>query len=238
MKKIMKTGSKMVVLGVAAHPDDLDYTASGTFSKWIEEDASCFFLVCTDGSKGSDDPDMTEEKLIAIRNKEQVKAAGILGLEDVFFLNHKDTELVADHNLKREITRYIRKLKPDIVVTFDPLMYYSVKSGYINHTDHRVVGHATLDAVYPLARDRLTFPEFEKEGYTPHKVRFVYLINFENPNVIVDISNTFSKKIKVLSSHKSQVTPESLKRTKERDKKLGNKHGYKYAEGFIKIELR
>src|SRR5271166_4583963 len=131
----------MNVLGVAAHPDDLDFGASGTFAKWAAQGASCYYLICTNGCKGSDDPKMTEQKLIKIRKAEQIAAGKVIGLKGVFFLGHNDTELVADIKLKKEIVRYIRKLKPDIVVTTDPTMIYS-KRGYINHTDHRAAGLA------------------------------------------------------------------------------------------------
>ena len=95
----------MIALGVAAHPDDLDFGASGTFAKWAKEGAECYYLICTNGCKGSDDPKMTEAKLIKIRREEQIRAGKVIGLRGVFFLNHNDTELVADLKLKKEIVR-------------------------------------------------------------------------------------------------------------------------------------
>lgn len=226
----------MIVLGVAAHPDDLDFGASGTFARWAEEGASCYYLICTDGSKGSDDPEMTEEKLVDIRIEEQKAAGKILGLKDVFFLRHKDTELVADIALKKEIVRFIRKLKPDIVVTMDPTLVYS-KRGFVNHTDHRAAGQAAIDAVYPLARDRLTFKEMENEGLPPHRVRFLYLVNFDNSNEVVDISRTIQTKLEALSCHKSQISEKSLDWIKERASSIGKEKGYEFGEGFVKLDL-
>src|SRR3989304_9104279 len=181
----------MIVLGVAAHPDDLEFSASGTFARWAREGAKCYYLICTDGSKGSDDPKMTGAKLILLRKAEQKQAAKILGVKEVFFLDHKDTELVADLTLKKEIVRFIRKLKPDIVVTTNPTFIYSRERGFINHTDHRACGQATIDAVFPRARERLTFPELEKEGLTPHKVKTLYLTSFDDPTNTLDITDTF-----------------------------------------------
>ena len=227
----------MVILGIGAHPDDLDFSASGTFAKWVKEGHSCYYLICTNGCKGSNDPKMTADKLKNLRKAEQRKAAKILGLKDVFFLNHPDTELVADINLKKEIVRVLRKLKPDTVVSLDPTFIYSAEAGYINHPDHRASGQAALDAIFPLARNRLTFRELEKEGLKPHKVKTLYLINPVNPTEIIDISDTIELKIKALLAHKTQISQETLERVKEWAKSLGKKHKIKFAEGFIKLNL-
>lgn len=227
----------LTILGVAAHPDDLDFSASGTFAKWVRKGAACYYLICTDGSKGSNDPKMTKEKLIALRKKEQKDAARILGLRDVFFLNHIDTQLTVDLTLKKEIVRFIRKLKPDAVVTLDPTFVYSRIRGFVNHTDHRACGQAALDAVFPMARDRLTFQELEKEGLSPHKVKLLYLTNFDDPSDIVDISDTIDIKIRALKAHETQVTKEAIARIKKWSGILGKKKGYRFAEGFIKLTL-
>ncbi|MEM3839260.1 MAG: PIG-L deacetylase family protein [Candidatus Micrarchaeaceae archaeon] len=226
----------MIVLGVAAHPDDLDFGAAGSFAKWAREGASCYYLICTDGSKGSNDPKMTEGRLIKIRRGEQLSAGKVLGLKGVFFLNHKDTQLAADLELKKEVVRYIRKLRPDIVVAMDPTLVYS-KRGFVNHTDHRAAGQAAIDAVYPMARDRLTFNELEKEGLSPHKVKTLYLINFDNHNEVIDITKTINAKIEALSCHKSQISEESLKRARKMASIIGKEKGYKYAEAFVKLEF-
>lgn len=227
----------MVILGIGAHPDDLDFGAAGTFAKWAREGHECFYLICTDGRKGSDDPKITEEKLIKLRRQEQEKVVKILGLKKAFFLNYKDTELEPNLKLKKDLVKFIRKLKPDIVVTLDPGYIYSRVRGNINHTDHRACGIAALDAVYPLSRDRLTFKELEKQGLKPHKVSSVYLTTFEMPNHIEDISDSFDLKIKALEAHKSQIKNKTLKMVKERALRLGAKKGFKYGEGFIKLSL-
>jgi len=227
---------KKIILGVAAHPDDLDFIASGTVAKWIKQGAIGYYLICTNGCKGSDDPKMTEAKLIKIRRREQIQAGRIIGLKDVFFLNHNDTELVDDLKLKKEIVYYIRKLKPEIVITTDPTFVYS-PYGFINHTDHRAAGQAAIDAVFPLSRDRLTFPEHEKQGLMPHKVKTLYLPNFDNSREIIDISDTIDIKLKALAAHKSQIDSATVKWVKERSGQIGKKLGYDFAESFIKLNL-
>ncbi len=227
----------MRVLGVAAHPDDLDFGASGSFARWANEGDSCYYLVCTDGSKGSDDPRMTEAKLARIREEEQRKAGRALGLKGIVFLGHKDTELVADIALKKEIVRQIRKIRPDIVVGMDPTLMYS-KKGFVNHTDHRAAGEATIDAVYPMAGNRLIFRELEGEGLRPHKVRRLYLINFDDSNEIIDITRTMDKKLKAISCHKSQISKEDLDQARQMAAVAGRTRGYKFAEGFVKLNFR
>lgn len=225
-----------IVLGVAAHPDDLDFGASGTIAKWAKEGSQCYYLILTNGCKGTHDPKMTEEKLIKIRRQEQINAGKILGVKDIFFLKHTDTELVNDLVLKKEITFYIRKLKPEIVITLDPTFIYS-SSGFINHTDHRMAGQAAIDAVFPMARDRLIFPEHEQQGLMPHMVKSVYLVSFDKPNKIIDISDTIDLKLKALGEHKSQVDNEAMTRIKKWSGDLGKKAGYDFAEGFIELNL-
>ena len=228
-----------IILAVGAHPDDMDFGVSGSIAKWASEGAIAYYLICTDGSRGSDDPKMTHKRLAEIRKKEQIDAAKVLGIKKVFFLDHTDTQLVCDLTLKEEIVRIIRTIKPNIVVTMDPTFYYSVGRGFVNHTDHRAAALATMDAVFPLSRDRLTFQEHEKEGLKPHKVEELLLINFDKVDYLVDISGTFDKKIKALSMHESQFAdfPAVEKRITERAKMLGKEKGFKFAENFIRIKL-
>ncbi len=231
----MKQKEKLVVLGVGAHPDDIDFGAAGTFAKFAKDGAECYYLICTDGSKGSRDPKMTHRKLAEIRVKEQKASAKLLGIKDVFFLDHKDGELVADINLRKEIVRYVRKLKPDIVITHDPSYIFSDR--FVNHTDHRAAGLATIDAVFPAARNMMTFPELREEGHEPHRVKEMYLANFGNPNFAVDISKFIDLKVKALSEHKSQGIGSNPGFVKEMAARMGKKWKYKYAEPFFRIEF-
>ena len=237
----MKTNK--VILAVGAHPDDMEFGASGTIAKWVEEGATAYYLICTDGSRGSSDPKMTHERLVKIRRQEQKEACKVLGVKKAFFLNHTDTQLIADLTLKEEIVRVIRMIRPNIVITMDPMFYYSTNFyggfGFVNHTDHRAAALATMDACFPLSRDRLTFQHLEKEGLKPHKVEELLLVGFEKRDYIVDITKTFSKKIKALSLHKSQFDnfKEIEKRVTKRARMWGKGKGYKFAENFIRIRL-
>ncbi len=227
-----------IILAVGAHPDDTDFGASGTIAKWIEEGATAYYIVATDGSRGSEDPKMTHKKLAAIRKSEQEEAAKALGVKKVFFLNHPDTQLVSDLKLKEEIVRIIRTVKPNIVITMDPTFYFD--QDFINHTDHRAVALAAMDAVFPLSRDRLTFLEHEKAGLTPHKVEEILFTSFGGGEFFVDISKTIDKKIKALSSHKSQFGnfADVEKRIRERAGEIGKKAGFKAAESFKRVAIR
>lgn len=233
---------KKVILAVGAHEDDMDFGASGSIAKYITQGWDAYYLVATDGSRGSSDSTMTHARLADIRKKEQLAAAKILGLKDVFFLGHTDTQLVADLQLKEEIVRIIRKTRPHVVITMDPTFYFYAgeEFNFINHTDHRAVGLATLDAVFPLARDRLTFPQHEKEGLTPWKTEELWLVNFTSPNFVVDISNTWEKKVEVLKQHKSQFSDVEafVKIMKQRATFFAKGKGFDYAENFTKIAIR
>ena len=237
MTKNLKTPK--TVLAVFAHPDDMDFSSSGTIAKWSKKGAHITYLVCTDGSKGSEDPKMTPQKLSAIRKKEQKAAAKVLGVKKVIFLKHHDGELVVNSKLKEDISKVIREKKPDVVITLDPTFLYSTKRGFVNHSDHRAAGQAAIDAVFPLARDRLNFPHHEKRGLTPHKTKSLLLVAMEDAEHFEDVTNTFALKLKALKEHTSQVLPdkEFQKRIRDRARMLGKKPKFHYAEGFKLIKL-
>jgi LmbE family N-acetylglucosaminyl deacetylase len=182
---------------------------------------------------------MTHEKLASIRREEQLAAGKELGLKDVFFLDHTDTQLVSDLYLKEQIVRIIRTVRPHTVITMDPTFYFysGPEFSFINHTDHRAVSLATLDAVFPLCRDRLTFPEHEKEGLAPHKVPELLLVNFTTPNHVVDISSVWDKKVEILKHHTSQFSDVNgfIKVMKQRSDFFAKGTGYTYAENFTRL---
>lgn len=230
-----------IILVVAAHPDDPEFGAGGTLAKYILQGANVYYVICTRGNRGSRHQQIDQDKLAKLRVEEQTRASQITGVKQVFFLDHEDGNLLADVNLKEEVTRFIRKLKPDMIFTHDPSWFYIFREDHaiINHHDHRQTGIATLDAVYPLSRDLASFPEHLDQGLTPHKVLEVCLFSFDNPNFLVDVTETFAIKIKAILAHKSQVDdPRKLReRLGERAAFLGAKIGTKYAEGFMKLLL-
>ena len=194
------------ILGVFAHPDDPEFFAGATFAKWAADGADITFVVATSGDKGSSDPQMTPDRLAQIREVEEREAAAVLGVRQVVFLRYKDGELFPTLELRRDITRLIRMKKPDIVVTLDPTVFWYGTRG-INHPDHRAIGAATLEAVFPTARDRLNFIELERdEGLAPHKALTVYIAGAAQPTLTVDVSNAIETQIRSLHAHKSQIS--------------------------------
>jgi LmbE family N-acetylglucosaminyl deacetylase len=223
---------------VFAHPDDAEFGCAGTVAKWVAEGIEMYYVVTTDGSKGSSDPEVSYEQLIQTRREEQLAAARELGVKEVEFLNHPDGYLQHTLELRRDIARAIRKYKPDRLISMTSERSFTI-SGYINHPDHLATGDATLAAVYPTARDRMTFPELITEGYEPHKVREVYVTGTESPDCWIDITDTIDKKIAALYKHASQVSdPEAQKWVRERAAQVAEGKDMQYAECFKVFYLR
>lgn len=228
-----------VVLGVAAHPDDLEFGMAGSVAKWVGEGATAYYAILTDGSKGSADRHVSSSDLIKIRRAEQQAAAKVLGVKEVFFFNYEDGCLECNLDVKKDIARVIRQVKPDVVMAMDPTMTYSVARGFVNHPDHRAAGQAALDAVFPLARDHLSFPELLAEGLEPHKTPTMLLVHFDNANYYIDISDYMDTKLKALDEHVSQIpnltaTHELLRGIAAQN---GKKCGCRYAEAFVRLDI-
>lgn len=228
-----------IVLGIAAHPDDLDVGAGGTLAKFAADGAAVHYLILTDGGKGSDDLSMTTEQLVATRHNEQQAALKIIGGKSITFLDYADGELEITMQLKKDIVKAIRDIKPDVVITMDPTVIYSADRSIINHPDHRAAGQATLDAVFPLARDRLTFPELLEQGYEPHKTPTVLLVNFNERNFAVDITDTFDAKVAALKAHVSQFgNLDNATWFHDMSKTQSEGTGFELAETFVRLDIR
>jgi LmbE family N-acetylglucosaminyl deacetylase len=227
------------VLVIVAHPDDPEFGAAGTVALWASQGAEVTYVIVTDGSKGSAEKDMTREKLVALREEEQRKAAEAVGVSNLVFLRQPDGEIENNEHLRELLVRQIRRLRPDVLITHDPTSRI-VGGQYLNHRDHRTVGDAALDATFPLARDRLNFPEHEAEGLEPHKVLDVFLIFSDQPNYWVDISSTIDKKIKSLEAHKSQIAhmDDLPKRIRERGRLAAEHVSFEYGETFRRVQLQ
>lgn len=242
LNKSLDKSSRKIILAVGAHPDDIDIGSSGTVAKTTKEGGQVFYLVLTDGSKGSEDSKISSKELTKIRRGEQQKAADILGVKKVFFLDFVDGELENTHELKKQIVRIIRQIKPTTVICFDPTMIYDVERSFINHPDHRVAGQATLDAVFPFARNTRTYMELLEEGLGSHVVDEVLMTNFSKSNYFVDISSVIDLKIKAIGCHISQFA--DIKKFQEKVKEVSALNGkrakpkMKYAESFVRITLR
>ena len=188
-----------------AHPDDAEILCGGTMAKWTAEGHEVTLVLLTGGHNGSDDPDMTHGRLAEIRRQEQLAAAAILGLKDTIFLNYPDSTLVHTLDLRRHLVRVVREIKPHIVICHDPSRYWE-SPGYINHPDHRAAGEATLAAVYPAARNRLTFLELAEDGFEPWVVEEVYISTTATADIAIDITDYIDVKIAALNAHVSQIS--------------------------------
>ena len=225
------------VMIVTPHPDDFEIGCAGTVAKWLNEGAEAVLVVSTNGDKGTDDLKMTSEKIAAIRREEQLEAAKVLGLKEVVFLGYPDGSLEDTPEFRGILVKHIRMYRPEIVLTTDPF-----RSSFYLHRDHRMAGQVTLDAVFPYARDHLHYPEHNKEGIKPHKVKRIYFWGSEAPDTFEDISETIDLKIKALKCHKSQVSDNSKwnvdKALRDRARDVGKEQNLPYAEGFRIINLR
>ena len=223
------------VMVVTAHPDDSEFGAGGTIAKMVKEGREATYLIATNGNKGSSDRSMTPERLARIREEEQRNAARTLGVERVVFLGYPDGEVEDTRDLRRDVSREIRAWRPDLVICQSPHRSHLLGA---SHRDHRIVGGVTLDCIYPLARDHMAFPEL-MPMFEPHKVREVYVMQWENPQIVVDISDTMDLKIKALACHASQFSDFSAveARVRERSRQLGQAKGYAYAEAFDRIVI-
>lgn len=234
-----ETAAPRRIMGIFAHPDDPEFFSGATFARWASEGADITFVLATSGDKGSEDPEMTHDRLAAIREEEERNAARVLGVHEVIFLRYPDGTLEPNLQLRRDITRLIRMKKPETVVTCDPKTLYG--DGFINHPDHRAIGTAVIDAVYPTARDRLNFLEMERdEGLTPHKVKYVYLAGSQAPTVHVDVTAHIETKIDSLREHQSQIKDIDgvAERIRQRTRDTGSPAEYlRYVESFFVITM-
>ena len=189
---------------IVAHPDDAEFGVAGTVAKWTRRGTTFVYVICTDGSKGTDDPALTPERLVPLRKVEQRAAAKVLGVEEVVFLDHEDGTLQPTLELRRDISRQIRLHKPDAVFCPDPTSRF-MRGDYINHPDHRAAGEAALCSIFPDARNRWMYPELLRdEGLEPFAVKEVYLSGSLAPTVWVDIAETLELKILALAQHRTQ----------------------------------
>ena len=226
------------ILCISAHPDDNEFSIGGTVARWAREKRDVIFCLVTTGGAGVNEHTPSNEGLIPIREKETRAAARILGVSEVIFLGYADGTLQPTLDMRRDLTRVIRRVKPDIVVTGDPTVRF-YGNEYMNHPDHRAVASAALDAVFPSSETSAIFPELIAEGLPPHKVKQVLIAGSLDPDVFVDIGATLGAKCRALKAHRSQVgkgewVEQLLKAWAIRDGKRG---GVRYAEAFKRMVL-
>ena len=225
------------VLVFSPHPDDLDFGCSGAAAKWAKEGKEVVYCIITGGCRGKHKTKVSEKELRKIREKEQLKAAEIAGVKKVIFLREKDGEVENIKRLRKKLVKVIRKIRPDIIMSFDPANR-DFDNFYRSHRDHRFGAEAVFDAIYPDAGNEAFFPELNKK-YPPHQIKEVWFYATNKPDVFVDISETIVQKISALKQHQSQIKDfdEIEKMIKNWAREIGKKAKLKYAEGFRRVKF-
>jgi len=229
------------ILVILAHPDDPEFFCGGTLAKWASEGHHITYVLLTCGDKGfnpTTQPDMTPDKLCAIRHEEQYAAAKVIGAEAVHIMTNPDGYLVPDINLRRDVVREIRRHKPDILVTCDPQNLFAIYG--INHPDHRAAGQIVIDAVFPAAGNLTFFPELLEEGFQPHMPKEVWCSLTQQPNTTVDITDSLDTKLQAILQHKTQVqdAEKLIERFKSRRAENSTEENPRYEEQFKVIKYR
>jgi LmbE family N-acetylglucosaminyl deacetylase len=224
------------LLTVFAHPDDAETAVGGSLLKWIAEGWNVTLCVITDGDKGTNDPGDEPATVVARRRLEQERAAALLGAR-VIYLGYEDGALQPTLELRRDLVRVMRRVRPDRVVANDPTVWF--RHGlYINHPDHRAAGQALVEAVYPAVKKPGIFPELLAEGLHPHVVEEVWLAPTDEPDTWVDIADVLERKISLICEHSSQFAPEPTRRAFTRIAAAsGQPRGLAAAEAFRTLRL-
>jgi LmbE family N-acetylglucosaminyl deacetylase len=222
---------------IYAHPDDAEFSVAGTVAKWAKAGVEITYCMVTNGASGSQDPDMTRDKLRDMRYAEQREAAKVLGVKHVVFLGYEDGYLYPTLEVRKDVARQVRIHKPDVILAMDP-RFRVADEGYINHPDHIAAGEVALRTINPDASTRQMFPElWRDEKLEPHKPKALFLETFGDGGTVVDISDTMATKIKALLLHRSQLGPEAEGFVSDWNKRTGKSAGYKFGESFKVILL-
>lgn len=228
-----ETSQKILV--ILAHPDDPEFFCGASLAKWARAGHEVTYLLLTCGDKGfnpTTQPDMTTDKLCALRHVEQRNAANVIGAKAVHFLDVEDGYLTPNLDLRRDVVREIRRHKPDILVTCDPQNLFAMYG--LNHPDHRACGQVVLDAVFPATGSKVFFPELLNEGFEPHMPKEIWCSLTQQPNTILDVTDTWEVKLKALLEHKTQIQePDKLaERMKARRAEDSTEENPRYEEKF------
>jgi LmbE family N-acetylglucosaminyl deacetylase len=191
------------VLVIVAHPDDVDFGAAGTVAVWSKQGCEVTYCIITDGAAGLQDTSVDIGTLAETREREQREAAGEVGVGEVVFLRYRDGELEPTIGVRRDLSRVIRRIRPDRIIAQSPERNYDRIRA--SHPDHLAAGEAALRAVYPDARNPYAFPELLEEGLEPHEVAEVWLMASPQADRAIDITDVFDAKVAALSCHRSQI---------------------------------
>ena len=214
----------LTLMAIMAHPDDIDFGSAGSIARWCAEGWTVYYVLATSGDKGTHGEE-TRQELAALREEEQRAAARTLGVKEVFFLGYPDGWLEATPELRGEIVRLLRTYQPDVVMTFDGFR------PSFNHNDHRNIGIAVRDAVYPAVRDHLYYPEHAEEGLPIARINELLLTGAEEPNYFVDIADYVETKVDAMLCHASQVS------THDRDALIKRLRSSRKTESFKRVRI-
>ncbi len=192
------------ILVITAHPDDVDFGAAGSVATWTSAGVDVTYCVITDGDAGGFDEAVPRQDIPAIRRAEQEKAAAEVGVREVLFLGYPDGRLEPTLDLRRDLSRVIRQVRPDRVVCQSPERNW--ERIFASHPDHLAAGEAALRAVYPDARNPFAFPELAAEGLEAHTVGEVWMMASPRVDTFVDVTAHFERKLAALRAHVSQET--------------------------------
>jgi LmbE family N-acetylglucosaminyl deacetylase len=220
------------VLCISAHPDDIEFSCAGSVAVWVDQGAEVTYVIVTDGSTGTADTELMGDRLADVRREESMAAAKVVGVTDVRFLGYRDGYVEPTLDLRRDLAREFRSVKPHRMVVMDP---QSLPGGwFVNHPDHRAIGQASLDITVTAGTTPGHFPELLDEGLEPWKgLREIYIAGPGGGDVAVDITSAIDRKVDALKSHHSQVGDwdvESMVRAWTMQN--GREHGYAHAELF------
>ncbi len=190
------------VLVVVAHPDDIDFGTAGTAAALTGAGSHVAYCLVTSGDAGDDDLTVGQAELADMREGEQTEAAAKVGVSDLHWLRHPDGRVESNLDLRRDISRIIRVERPTVVITQSPERNWDRIYG--SHPDHLATAEATIAAVYPDSRNPRAHPELLEEGHQPHTVDKVWVMGLE-PNLTVDITEVFDRKVAALQAHASQT---------------------------------
>jgi len=224
-------------ISITAHPDDAEFLCTGTMARWAKAGSRCAYILCTSGDVGIDDPALTREDVIRIREEEAKIAAKIAGIQEVVFLREPDGLLEANLELRKKLVREMRRFRPEVVICGDPTAFF-MSENYINHPDHRAAALASLEAVFPAAGQPLLYPEMEEEGLKAYKPRKVYIMASHDHDHYVSIDETIEIKINALRAHQSQMRDwDPEERMRQWGEETAQGKGMQYAEAFRVITL-
>ncbi len=226
-------------LVVFAHPDDAEFGTAGTVAAWTRAGTEMAYVCVTDGSAGSNEPGAVREEIARIREAEQRAACEVLGVGDLTFLGVPDGYVQVTLELRKAITREVRRFRPEVLITPDPVRFWDEERSYINHADHIAVGQACLHVVNPDAPTRPQFPELLDEGFEPFEIANLWMGTFgSDADTFIDISETIEAKIDALLCHRSQIHDWPVGDwVRGRAKDRGAVAGMDYAESFRTFKL-